>query len=209
MRQVVSLALCVLLLIILAACGGSTPASTTAPADTPAAQSPTEAAQPPAESETPALNQTVTSGNGVTVSYPDGWLDPLADIGVFLYNNADGQNIMNFMRGRPGGMAYQINWQPNNSDMSLEEAFDFFLGPFYSSLSRTPGELQTFTLDGVEAIKATSADTGAATSLGLYTALKPADDGFITFITYLDPSEIEMHTPLIEAILASTSYAAP
>lgn len=208
MSHSISFALSTLLVLVLAACGG------TAPTNTPDASSPTEAAtqaaQAPAEPEIPPLSQTVTSTtDGVTVSYPDGWLDPLATVGVFLYNNADGQNIMNFMRGRPGGMAFQIGWQPNNTGMSLEEAFDFFLNPFYASLSKTPGELQTFTVDGVEAIKATVADTGAATSLGLYTALKPADDGFITFIAYLDPAEIEQNTPLIEAILASASHAAP
>lgn len=202
--RLLPLLISLILILLLAACGGGTPAATapTAPADTPAAQA-------PAEPETPALTQSVTSNDGVTVSYPDGWLDPVATVGVFLYNNADGQNIMNFMRGRPGGLAFQIGWQPNNDNLSLEDAFDFFLGPFYASLSRTPGELETFTAGGVEAIKATSADTGAATSLGLYTALKPADDGFITFIAYLDPNEIEAQTPLIEAILASAGHSAP
>ncbi len=197
----------VLIVLLLAACGGEpvtdAPASTTGPTEPPAAEA-------PAEPEVPALAKSVTSSDGVTVNYPDGWLDPAATVGVFLYNNTDGQNIMSFMRGRPGGMAFQIGWQPNNDELSLQDAYTFFFSPLIANMGVTMNEPETFMLGDVEAIKAIGANTAAGSSLGLYTALKPVDDGgFITFVVYLDPSELDAHTTVIEAILAGASHTRP
>ncbi|HYO87623.1 MAG TPA: hypothetical protein VER79_03190 [Candidatus Limnocylindrales bacterium] len=204
MRQIAFLFLTVVLVMGITACGGDTTVpqavDTPIPADTPA----------PAGAEIPPLTQTVTStNNGVTVSYPEGWLDPIADVGVFLFNNSQGQEIMNFMRSRPGGMAFQINSQPGSSSRTPEETFDFSFSPLVSSMGMTLSDTETITLDGVEIIKATAANTSSGSELGLYLALKPTSDGgFATFIVYLPPDEIEAQTPLIEAILATVDVAA-
>ncbi len=216
MRSITLLLVALVLVMSMTACGGdATP--TTAPVDTaaPAADTPapvdTPVAEAPAAGDVPALSQTVTSSNNnVTVSYPDGWLDPVATVGVFLYNNADGQSTMNFMRARPGGMAFQINSQPNSSNRTPEELFDFTFSPLASGLGMTLSDPETITLGGVEVLKATAANTSAGSELGLYVALKPTSDGnFATFVVYLPPDEIEAQTPLIEAILASVDVTAP
>jgi hypothetical protein len=188
----------VLLMITLAACGGDTTTATPAPVETPVVEA-------PAASDLPALTETVTSTtNNVTVSYPAGWLEPVADVGVFLYNNAEGQSILNFMRARPGGMAFQINSQPNSSDRTPAELFEFTFSPLVSGLGMTLPEPETMTIDGVEVLHATAANTSAGSELGLFLALKPTSDGgFATFIVYLPPDEIDTQTPLIEAILAT------
>ncbi len=84
------------LVVSLTSCGGSpTPAPDTATA-------PTDVPVEPEAPALPTLSETVTSDNGVSVSYPSGWLDPIATIGVFLINNADGQATLDFMRARVG-----------------------------------------------------------------------------------------------------------
>ncbi|MBE2272262.1 MAG: hypothetical protein IAE80_28765 [Anaerolinea sp.] len=192
------------LFVTLTACGGSaaSPTATSAPAATPVPVEPTAPALP-------TLDQTVTSENGVSVSYPSGWLDPVATIGIFLYNNADGQATMNFMRARVGGMAFQINMQPNSSERTPDELFDFTFNGLITGLSITPAAKETITLDGVEIIKSVSANTTAGSEIALYTALKPVEDGFVTFIVYLHPNDVEAQTPLIEAMLASSDYNRP
>lgn len=195
------------LIVTLTACGGGT--TTTPASDTPSIPTPTDV---PAEPEAPALpelSETVTSENGVSVSYPSGWLDPIATIGVFLYNNDDGQAMMNFMRGRVGGMAFQINAQPGSSERTPDELFDFSFNGLISGLGITPGAKETMTLGGVEIIKSVSANTNAGSEIALYTALKPVGDEFVTFIVYLHPNDVEAQTPLIEAILESASYTRP
>jgi hypothetical protein len=202
-NRLVLLLASILLIVILTACGGGTPAATTAPVNTP----------PPADTPTPALpalSQSVTSSNnGVTVAYPEGWLEPIATVGVFLFNNTDGQRTIDFMRGRPGGLAFQINTQPNSGQRTPDEAFDFTFNPLVSGMGVTLSEKQTVTIGGTEVIKATGANTTTASEIGLYVALKPVGEGFITFVVYLHPDEIEAQTPLIEAILASVSVTAP
>ena len=193
----------ILIMIGLTACGGSAAPATSVPPTSPPA--PTDPPTP----ALPALSQSVTSDNGVTVSYPDGWLDPVATIGVFLYNNADGQATINFMRARAGGMAFQINSQPGSSERTPEELFDFSFEPLASGMGITLGEQETFTLGDAEVIKATGANTDAASQIAIYTALKPVGEDFVTFVVYLHPDEIEAQTPLLEAILESVSYTAP
>lgn len=202
MRKTGLLLITVFLMIGLTACGGGTPAATSAPANTPV---PDEPATP----TLPALSQSVTSETGVTVNYPDGWLDPIATIGVFLYNNADGQATMSFLRARPGGLAFQINTQPGASGQTEEELFDFTFSPLAAGMGITLGEKEKVTLGDVVAIKATGANTDAASQIAIYTALKPVSEGYVTFVVYLHPDEIEAQTPLIEAILATVSYTRP
>lgn len=188
------------LVVTLTSCGGS-------PTPTPdAAVAPTDA---PVEPEVPALSETITSDNGVTVNYPSGWLDPIATIGVFLINNADGQATLDFMRARVGGMAFQINMQPNSSGGTADELFDFSFNPLITGLGITPGAKETITLGGVEIIKSVSVNATAGSEIALYTALKPVGDDFVTFVVYLHPNDVEAQTPLIEMILESASYTAP
>lgn len=204
MRRTGLLFLSILLIAALAACGGGTP--------TPAAPAGGDSPPPaePAAPALPALSQSVTSNNGVTVSYPEGWLDPVATVGVFLYNNADGQSTMNFMRSRPGGLAFQINVQPNSSNQTPEEFFDFMFGNLASGMSITLGEKQAVTLGDVEGLKASGANADAASRIAIFVAIKPVSDAaYATMVVYLEPDEIETHTPLMEAILASVTYTAP
>lgn len=195
-----------LALVSLAACGGGAPA-----ADSPTSGVPTDPlveAPPPSEPQAaalPELTETVTSENGVTVRYPAGWLDPIATIGVFLYNNADGQSIMNFMRARAGGLAFQINTQPNSTDRTPAELFEFTFSPLATGLGITLSAPETVTIDGVEVLRATGANTNAGSEIGLYVALKPVGEQFITCVVYLSPDEIAAQTPLIEAILATAT----
>lgn len=200
MRYLNLIVIVLVLIMTVTACGGD--ATTPAPAETPAAEA-------PVASDLPALTQTVTSGNHVTVSYPDGWLDPISDIGVFLYNNKDGQDILSFMRARPGGLAFQINSQPGSSQRTPTELFEFTFSPLVEGLGMTLSEPETITLDGVEILKTTATNVNAGSNLGLYLALKPASDGgFATFVVYLSPDEIEAQTPLIEAILSTVDVTA-
>lgn len=191
------------LVVTLTSCGGSpTPAPD-------AATAPTDAPVEPEAPALPTLSETVTSDNGVSVSYPSGWLDPIATIGVFLINNADGQATLDFMRARVGGMAFQINMQPNSSGGTADELFDFSFNPLITGLGITPGAKETITLGGVEIIKSVSVNATAGSEIALYTALKPVGDDFVTFVVYLHPNDVEAQTPLIEAILESANYTAP
>lgn len=202
MRRTGLLFLSMLLVAALAACGGGTPT----PAAPAGGDSPPPAA--PVAPALPALSQSVTSNNGVSVSYPEGWLDPVATVGVFLYNNADGQSTMNFMRSRPGGLAFQINVQPNSSNQTPEEFFDFMFGNLASGMSITLGEKQAVTLGDAAGLKASGANTDAASRIAIFVAIKPVSDThYATMVVYLEPDEIETHTPLMEAILASVTYA--
>lgn len=201
MRRTGMLFLSILLIAALAACGGGTP--------TPAAPAGGDSPPPaePAAPALPALSQSVTSNNGVSVSYPEGWLDPVATVGVFLYNNADGQSTMNFMRSRPGGLAFQINVQPNSTNQTPEEFFDFMFGNLASGMGITLGEKQAVTLGDVAGLKASGANTDAASEIAIFVAIKPVSDAaYATMVVYLEPDEIETHTPLMEAILASVTY---
>ncbi len=199
MRKPGLLLLSILLVIGVAGCGGTPASSTSAPADTPV----------PDEPALPALSQSVTSSDGVTVSYPDGWKDPIATVGVFLFNNADGEATLNFLRSRPGGLAFQINLQPGTTVPTATELFDFSFNGLASGIGITLGEKQTLTLGDAEIIKATGANTDAASQIGMYVALKPVSQGYVTFAVFLAPDEIEAQTPLIEAILSSVTYSAP
>jgi len=203
MRKTGLLLIIILLVSGLTACGGGTPPATSVPANTPVPDV-------PVAPTLPALSQSVTSQNGVSVNYPDGWLDPIATIGVFLYNNADGQATMSFLRARPGGLAFQINSQPGSSGQTEEELFDFTFSPLAEGMGITLGEKEKIAFGDVVAIKAIGANNSAASQIAIYTALKPAgEDGYVTFVVYLHPDEIEAQTPLIEAILATTSYTRP
>lgn len=69
---------------------------------------------------------------------------------------------------------------------------------------------QTIALGNVEGLKASGANTDAASKVGLFVAIKPVSDTtYATMAVYLEPDEIATHTPLMEAILASIPYSAP
>jgi len=194
MHRALTLSIAFILLITATSCGGSSGATST--------PQPTSAPTQPA---LPTLSQSVTSKNGVTVRYPDGWQPPIAQIGVFLYNSKDAESAVTLQRMSAGSIYFQINTQPQNGK-TPGESFDFSFSGLAQGLKITLGAKQTIKLNNAEVVKA----TGASQTMGLYVALLPGDaENYITAAIYTQPQELESQTPLIEAILATVSYKKP
>lgn len=151
----------------------------------------------------PALGQSVTSSDGVTVRVPDGWLEPVTRSGVILYNNADGKAGMDVLQARSGGLAIQISRQTATSDQTPADLFDSVFNRLASRLGMTLSAKETVSLGGVDVIKSSGAMAGTSPDMALTVALKPVSEGYVTVIGYLHPDELAVHTPVIDAIIAS------
>lgn len=206
MHKLFSWVTLMVIILTVSACGGggattaptqpSAPDATTAPTDAPAASAPT-------------LSETVTSTNGVTVSYPSGWPAPIAEVGVFLFNSANAQTgAFSLFRMGEGQIALQINAQANTANKTPEDLFKFSFEGMASSLSMTLPAAETLKVGDVDALKATT----KSDAMGIYYALLPTGDTtypYATFVAFANPNELEANIPLFEAMLATVAVKTP
>ncbi|MCC7207168.1 MAG: hypothetical protein IT323_07680 [Anaerolineae bacterium] len=196
----------VAVILLVSACGGGGSATT---APTPPAPETTAAPTDVPAPATPELSESVTSKNGVTVSYPSGWPAPIADVGVFLFNSTNAQTgAFSLFRMGDGQLAFQINAQANASNRTPEDLFKFSFEGLATSLGMTLPAPERLKVDDVDALKATT--TGDA--MGIYYALLPTGDEmypFATFVAFANPNELEANIPLFEAMLATVKVDTP
>jgi predicted small secreted protein len=184
-RKSALIMLALLTALFLAACGGDN-AGTDAGADS---GSDTE----PAAEESVTLSESVTSNDGITVSYPAGWEDPIADIGIFVYNNASAASGIMTSRMDEGNIYVQISKTPMNREPA--EQLEFSL----SNLAVETGET-TDIENGVMT-------TGTGENIAILGAvITVTDDTGIVFVGYSNPAELEANRDLFMQMIESLSY---
>jgi hypothetical protein len=188
-RKLLVIMLALLTALLLAACGGDS-ADTDANADN---GSNAEPAAETAPEEGVTLSESVTSSDGITVSYPAGWEDPIADIGIFVYNNASAASGIISSRMDEGNIYVQISKTPMNREPAEQLAFSL------SNLDVELGET-TDIENGVMT-------TGTGENIEILGAVVPVDDNTaIIFVGYTHPGELEANRDLFMQMIESLSY---
>ena len=159
MRRVMGSLVVFTFVVVLAGCGSSAastdqPGSVGSPFSSDLITQISGPSDQPTTPALPALISTVTSRDGVTISYPDGWEPPIATIGVFVYNNKDAELGITLQNMRPGTIYFQLNPQPA-AGKTLAESFDFSFNAMAQGLNIPLGEKQTQKVGEQDVIKAT------------------------------------------------------
>ena len=184
-RKLLLIMLALLTALFLVACGGDN-AGTDNGADS------GSNAEPAAEEEV-ALSESVTSNDGITVSYPAGWEEPIADLGIFVYNNASAASGIISSRMDAGNIYVQISQTPMNREPAEQLAF---------SLSNLDVELGETT-----EIENGVMTTGTGENIEILGAVVPVDDNTaIIFVGYTHPGELEDNRDLFLQMIDSLSY---
>jgi hypothetical protein len=206
MQRVPSWIVLLVVALMISACGGGS--ATTAPTQASAPEATTAPTDSQAASA-PDLSETVTSTNGVTVSYPSGWPSPFAEVGVFLYNSTGAQTgAFTLFRMGEGQIAFQISAQANSANKTPEELFKFAFEGMASSLGMTLPAPESLKVGDMDVLKATT----TSDAMAIYYALVPTSDEtypYAMFLAFVHTNELDANTALIEAMLATVKVATP
>jgi hypothetical protein len=180
-----SIILTLLIAMLLAACGGDTATTDT--------DSDSGSDAEPAAEESVNLSESVTSSDGITVSYPSGWEEPIADIGIFVYNNASAASGIMTSRMNEGNVYVQISKTP---------------------MTREPAEQLSFSLSNLDVELGDTTDiengvmaTGTGENIAILGAvITVTDDTGIIFVGYSNPAELEANRDLFMQMIDSLSY---